>query len=129
MQGARPTTTTRLSSRADIVTDAPGRYAKQLVAHLGRKIEFRTDGPVSSAAIGEGAAQLVVGHGVLTLLATGDDERSMALIEQVLGSHLERFGRRAGLTVSWVRTTAPDPVRADASPARRPAPHLCEENR
>lgn len=30
--------------RADVVTDAPARYAKQLVAHLGRKIPFTTDG-------------------------------------------------------------------------------------
>ncbi len=118
-----------MNSRTDVLTDTPGRYAKQLVAHLGRKIGFRTDGPVSSAAIGEGTAQLVVGNGVLTLLATGDDERSVALIEQVLGSHLERFGQRAGLTVSWVRTTAPDPARDGESPARRRAPHLCEENR
>ena len=28
------------ASRADVQTDAAARYAKQLVAHLGRKLEF-----------------------------------------------------------------------------------------
>ena len=42
-------------SRADVVTDAPARYAQQFVARLGRKSEFITDGPTSTATDGEGA--------------------------------------------------------------------------
>ena len=93
------------TSRADVATDAPDRYAKQLVAHLGRKLEFTSDGPASSAALGAATARIVVGAGVLSLMATGPDEESVARVEQVLGSHLERFGQRQGLTVGWTRTT------------------------
>ena len=32
-----------LTARADVPTDAPERYAKQLVSHLGRKTEFTTE--------------------------------------------------------------------------------------
>lgn len=32
-----------LGSRADVVTGVPGRYAKQLVSHLGRKVAFTGD--------------------------------------------------------------------------------------
>jgi hypothetical protein len=95
-----------ISSRADLATDAAARYAKQLVSHLGRKMEFTTDGPVSTATIGGATTRVVVGDGVLTLLASGDDEQAVAVAEHVLGSHLEQFGQRHELTVSWRRSDA-----------------------
>jgi uncharacterized protein len=92
-----------ISSRADVQTPTPGRYAKQLVSHLGHKLTFTTDGDTSTAAIGEGTGTIVVGDGVLTLLASGADEASVARAEDVLGRHLRRFGHRNELTVTWVR--------------------------
>jgi hypothetical protein len=84
--------TPAITSRADVATDAPARYAKQLLAHLGRKLDFTTDSVTSSATIGDATGHIIVGDGVLTLLATGDDESAVARVEHVLGSHLERFG-------------------------------------
>ena len=95
---------TALTSRADVATDAPARYAKQLVAHLGRKISFATDGAVSTATIGDATGQIVVGDGVLTLTAAGDDPAAVAVVEDVLGRHLERFGARNELAVHWTRS-------------------------
>lgn len=94
----------RLTSRADVGTDAPARYAKQLVSHLGRKLEFTTNGPTSTATISAATAQITVGDGVLTLLATSSDEQGLATAEDVLGRHLERFGQRDELAVTWIRT-------------------------
>lgn len=93
-----------LTSRADVITDAPARYAKQLVAHLGRKLEFTTNGPTSTATLGAGTAQITVGDGVLTLLAASSDEQGLATVEDVLGRHLEQFGQRNELAVTWIRT-------------------------
>ncbi len=93
-----------ITSRADVTTDAPDRYAKQLVAHLGRKLEFTRAGATSTATIGAATGQIVVGDGVLTLVASGDEEDAVARVEHVLGSHLERFGQRNELTVAWTRT-------------------------
>ena len=42
--------TALLTARADVLTEAPARYAKQLVAHLGHRVEFTTDGGTSTAA-------------------------------------------------------------------------------
>ena len=95
-----------LVSRADVVTDAPARYAKQLVAHLGRRLEFTTDGATSTATIGSTTGRIVVGDGMLTLLASGTDAEGVARVEQVFGSHLERFGQRNELVVTWNRSTA-----------------------
>ena len=95
-----------MRSRADVTTVAPVRYAKQLIAHLGRTLTFVGDATTSpaTAAIGAATAGIAVGDGVLILWASGDDEESVARVEQVLGGHLERFGRRGSLTVRWVRT-------------------------
>jgi uncharacterized protein len=91
-------------SRADVVTATPERYAKQLVSHLGRRVEWITDGATSTATWGTATGQVVVGDGVLTLIASGPDAEAVAHVENVLGRHLERFGQRNELTVTWIRT-------------------------
>lgn len=96
-------TNTPLTARADVVTDAPARYAKQLVAHLGHKLEFSTEGPTSTASIGTAIAQITVGDGVLTLRAKSSDEQALATAQDVLGRHLEKFGQRQELVVTWAR--------------------------
>lgn len=95
---------TPLASRADVPTDAPDRYAKQLVAHLGRRIPF-TEGAEGSwtTVLGDAHGRITVGNGVLRLRAEAPGQEALARVEHVLGSHLERFGARAGLTVTWHR--------------------------
>lgn len=94
---------TALFSRADVATGSPGRYAKQLVAHLGRKLPFSTEGAVSTATIGGATGQVIVGDDVLTLTAAGDDPAAVRVVEDVLGRHLERFGARNDIVVHWTR--------------------------
>jgi hypothetical protein len=89
------------TSRADVPTDAPERYAKQLVAHLGHRLTFTTTGAISTAVIGDGSGRVEVGDGVLTLHASAPDRETLERIQDVLGRHLERFGTRAELTVVW----------------------------
>jgi uncharacterized protein len=91
------------TSRAVVETPTPERYARQLVSHLGRRLEWTTEGSTSTALIGGATAQVVAGDGVLELRASGDPE-SVALAERVLGEHLERFGQRAELRVAWDRS-------------------------
>jgi hypothetical protein len=94
-----------LTARADVPTDAAARYGKQLVSHLGRKVEWTTEGAVSTAAIGGGTGTVDVGDGVLTLRAQASDVDALARVQDVLGRHLERFGQRNELVVTW--TVAP----------------------
>jgi uncharacterized protein len=93
--------TAPLTSRADVATDAPERYAKQLVSHLGRKTEWTTDGAVSTAVIAGGTGIVEAGDGVLTLRAQAADADTLDRVQDVLGRHLERFGQRNELTVVW----------------------------
>jgi uncharacterized protein len=97
-----------LTARADVPTEAPERYAKQLVSHLGRRVEFTTDGPTSTASIAGGTGAIHVGDGVITLHAEAPDAETLDRVQDVLGRHLERFGQRNELAVVWTRG---EPVR------------------
>jgi uncharacterized protein len=89
------------TARADVATEAPERYAKQLVSHLGRRVEFATDGPTSRASIAGGTGVIQVGDGVITLRAEAPDAETLDRVQDVLGRHLERFGQRNELAVVW----------------------------
>jgi uncharacterized protein len=91
-----------LTAHADVATDAPARYAKQLLSHLGRRVPWTTEGNTSTAEIAGATGVVVVGEGVLTLRAEAPDAESLARVQHVLGSHLERFGQRNELAVSWL---------------------------
>jgi uncharacterized protein len=95
-----------LTSTAVIATDAPARYAKQLLSHLGRKAAVEgaagvPDGGRLVFAYGAGVVRPAAGE--LVLEAVAADAESLARVEDVLARHLLRFGLRAGLTVSWQR--------------------------
>ncbi|NEK85006.1 DUF2218 domain-containing protein [Blastococcus saxobsidens] len=94
--------TAPLRATAAVRTGVPGRYAKQLVSHLGRKVEFSSQAGTSTAAFFEhGTGSIVVGDGVLTLVAESGTPEGLARVQHVLGDHLQRFGQRDGLVVSW----------------------------
>jgi hypothetical protein len=95
-----------LTARADVPTDSPDRYAKQLLSHLGRRVTWTTDGDVSTAEIAGGTGRVVVGDGVLTLIVEAPDGETLGRVQHVLGSHLERFAQRSELQVTWASDTA-----------------------
>jgi hypothetical protein len=95
-----------LTSTAVVVTDAPARYAKQLLSHLGRKagvtpLDDEPDGGLLHLSAGTGIVRPRADH--LILQAAAADAESLAAVEDVLSRHLERFGARRELRVSWRR--------------------------
>jgi hypothetical protein len=114
-----------LTARADVPTDAPARYAKQLVSHLGRRVEWTTEGPVSTATIagGTGTGTVEVGDGVLILRARAADTVALERVQDVLGRHLERFGQRNELSVAWTNDDVPggDPKPPATADHQRPS--------
>lgn len=92
-----------ITSRAEVPTHNAARYAKQLVSHLGRKLEFTTIGDASSAHFAGGTGTITSRDGVLVLLVEAPDADSLARIQDVFARHLERFGQREGLGVTWIR--------------------------
>lgn len=94
----------RLTATALVTTDRPERYAKQLASHLGRKLQVtelsgggtRLDFP---DRIGHGV--LAPGSAGLQLTAVASEAEALARIKDVVGRHLEQFGERDGLVVTW----------------------------
>ena len=96
------------TSVAVVPTDAAARYAKQLLSHLGRKagvepVDGEPDGGLLRLSAGVGVVRCRDDH--LVLEASATDAASLALVEDVLSRHLERFGARRELTVTWQRPT------------------------
>ena len=76
---------------------------KQLCRHFGHKnaAEFsETDGRIEFEF---GTCEFSAEGDVLVLRANAADEESVARVEQVIGSHLERFAHRDPLQVTWSR--------------------------
>jgi hypothetical protein len=90
-----------LTSHAEVVTATPERYARQLASHLGHRVTIDTTPDGDVFRFGEGEGLVRAGDGILELRATGNDARGLAVVQDVLGRHLARFGERAGLTVTW----------------------------
>jgi caffeoyl-CoA O-methyltransferase len=95
-----------LLAHAELTTATPERFIRQLVSHLGHKLttELRPDG-VGVVAVPGGRCVLTAREGVLVLDATADGSESLAHVQDVVARHLERFGARAELRVSWGPTT------------------------
>ena len=114
-----------LTARAEVPTETPARYAKQLLSHLGRRTSWATDGDTSTAEIAGGTGRVVIGDGVLTLIAEAPDAATLSRVQHVLGSHLERFAQRQELQVSWISDAAGSAGPTPAAPAghQRPDGH------
>lgn len=88
-------------AHATVTTEAAARYAKQLASHLGRKAEIRHEVGGSRVVLTVGSCLLVAGDHALELRAESGAADGLARVQQVIGSHLERFGQREGLSVEW----------------------------
>src|SRR5215813_13165550 len=93
-----------VESAAAVATDRPGRYAKQLVAHLSRRTagEWNEESGTGWIDFGSARAELNSGDQVLNLLVQAT-EAELGRYEDVVGRHLVRFGTRDELIVRWVR--------------------------
>ena len=92
-------------ARAEVGTDKPERYGKQLASHLGRKCAVAEEGDgvriTLPADRGAGSCLLAYRPGVLELHAEAESADVLDQVRDVIGRHLERFGQRDQLVVSW----------------------------
>jgi hypothetical protein len=101
---AHVTDTHTALTTAEVATERPGRYGKQLVSHLSRRSVGEWDDAAGTGFIDfeSGRAELVSGDGVLHLSVRTAPEL-LPRYEDVVGRHLVRFGTRDELVVRWVR--------------------------
>ncbi|HUA06475.1 MAG TPA: DUF2218 domain-containing protein [Solirubrobacteraceae bacterium] len=88
-------------SRAEVATDKPVPYMRQLCKHFGHKVDASFGDDTGYIQFDFGRCDLLANNGTLTLDVTAADAESHERMERVIGSHLERFGRRDELSVAW----------------------------
>jgi hypothetical protein len=92
-----------IESVANVKTDRPERYLKQLVSHMGRKVdsEQSDDGSTGSMTFSSGRCTLTAEPGTLVLTVHAEDEERLAAVQDVVTRHLVRFATQDELVVEW----------------------------
>jgi uncharacterized protein len=87
---------------ARVATERGERHRKQLAGHFGNNIEVAESpaGTVLTWGFG-GTTTLSVEPGALVMVAAAADEQTLDRVKDVTGRHLERFGEKDGLVVTW----------------------------
>ncbi len=88
-------------SHAEVATDKPVPYMRQLCKHFGHKVDASFGDDTGYIQFDFGRCDLHANSGTLTLDVSAADAESHERMERVIGSHLERFGRRDELSVAW----------------------------
>jgi hypothetical protein len=91
-----------VTSTARVATDRGERYRKQLASHFGNRIEV-TESPAGTVLTwgSGGTTTLTVEPDALVMIAVADDAKTLDQVKDVTGRHLERFGEKDGLVVTW----------------------------
>jgi uncharacterized protein len=89
------------SATAAVATTAPARYAKQLASHFGRRCEIREEADGVRIVFGDGDCLVQPRGETLDLRVTAPTRPEADRLAQVVGAHLERFGQRNELQVTW----------------------------
>ena len=74
---------------------------RQLCKHFGHKVDASFGDEGGYVQFEFGRCELQARDGQLDLTVSAADEESRERMCRVIGSHLERFGRRDGLAVTW----------------------------
>jgi len=91
----------RLSASAVVPTTTGARYVKQLVSHLGRKAEVRSEPAGERLLFGTDSCLVSSEPDAVRLQATATTREGLQRVAEIVGGHLERFGNRDGLSVTW----------------------------
>jgi len=89
------------TATAAVATATPVRYAKQLASHFGRRCEVVEETDGVRIVFGDGDCLVRPREDVLDLRVSAPSQPEVDRLTQVVGSHLERFGQRNELQVSW----------------------------
>lgn len=90
-----------VQSRAFVATDTPGRYIGRLCKHFAHKIPVNFDEQQGRIEFEFGLALLKAEDGGLALSVQAANDGDRQKLEQVVGSHFERFAWQEALTLEW----------------------------
>lgn len=89
------------SSSALVATDNPARYIGRLCKHFAHKIPVSFDEQQGRIEFAFGLALLQAEAPGLRLRAEAATGEDLQRLQEVIGSHFERFAWREALTLDW----------------------------
>lgn len=90
------------ASEARVQTDKADRYANRLCKHFAHRVEAEWTPPEGFAKFWDkGTCRLTASPDELILEVESPDPENLEEVKEIVGSHLEQFGRRDGLAVLW----------------------------
>lgn len=91
-----------LTATSRVATERGERYRKQLASHFGNRVEVveSADSTVLKWGSG-GTTTLTVEPDALVMRAEAADAEALERVKDVTGRHLERFGEKDNLVVTW----------------------------
>lgn len=90
-----------MTSNAIVTTDKPVAYMRQLCKHFGHRVPASYGDNTGRIEFESGDCNLTAGTDELTLEVSAVESDQVQRLKDVVGSHLERFGRRDQLSVTW----------------------------
>ena len=91
-------------SVARIATDRADRYVKQLASHFGHKVPVVQEGRQIEILFDLGVAMCTASPRGITVTVQAHRESDVAEVREIITRHLEAFGQRDELRVSWTPT-------------------------
>ena len=90
-----------MRSSSTIVTEAAHRYMSQLCKHFGHKLAVSFTPDRGTIVFDYGNCALAASGAMLSLTVSADDPVSLARLQRVIASHLERFAFREKPEIVW----------------------------
>ena len=95
------TEATGIRAEAVVATEKPSPYLLQLAKHFRQKLDVRFDERHAVIPFAAGVVVARASEDALTLTAHAHSQPDLRRLQDIAGRHLERFGARDGLQVSW----------------------------
>ncbi len=89
-------------SEATVATERSASYLKRLCHHFQMKVPAEYDAVRGRVQFPMGVCELWAEAEALRLRAEAEDGAALARVKEIVGSHLELFGRRDQLQLQWM---------------------------
>ncbi|NRQ31989.1 DUF2218 domain-containing protein [Nonomuraea sp. NN258] len=90
-----------LTITSRVETDRATRYLVQLCKHFARKVPAEWTDEEGTASFDWGTCVMRADADALSIHVAAPDEEALGRVRYVVTDHLERFGARDNLVVSW----------------------------
>jgi len=94
-----------LRSEASVGTMVPDRYLAQLCRKLSEEVPATYSARTGRAEFGFGHCSLKTARHALMLVVEAEDETSLARVQHIVSTYLERSMWRERPTINWIRTS------------------------